>query len=282
MNKRQSGAMFFLSIFISGTIFTQMIVYLFSLITGSNMKFNIFEVCQNTLKLIGFTSFIYAVDLLVFGTLLLSLWKISVQIIHTIKMRHSLQQYISENLSREFNERIGSRNNEIMIISYPVPVAITIGLFSPKIVISTSLIELLSKEELDAVIYHETYHLNNHDPFKILLLSICSVTLPYIPILKWFKEKYLVIQEVMADKLAIDKQGTAIHIGSALLRMLKVRKLESKSFAYASFAETSVNYRIEHIVNPIKENQIKIPVIMTIWSIIVFSLISIFFIYALA
>lgn len=282
MSKRQSKSMFTLSILISGSIFVQMGIYLISLISGSNLRFNIFEVCHNTLKLIGLTSLTYAVDILVIGTFLFALWKISTQIIQTVKMRRRLQQYSCESLTKEFNDQFKNRKKEFIIISYPVPVAITMGFISPKIVLSTGLLNLLSEEELEAVIYHETYHLNNHDPLKIFLLSINSVTLPYIPILKWFNEKYRVIQEVMADELAIEKQETALHIGSALMKMLKVGKLETKSFAYASFAETSVNYRIEHILNPLKNTHIKVPVIITMWSILVFSLISIFFIYALA
>lgn len=282
MNKRQSRSMFYLSILISGTIFIQMGLYLFSLISGSNLQFNIFEVCHNTLKLIGLSSLMYAVDIMVIGTFLFALWKVSTQVIQTYKMRSRLQQYSCDSLTKKFNNQYRNRNSEFMIISYPVPVAITMGFLSPKIVLSTGLLKLLSEEELEAVIYHETYHLNNHDPLKICLLSISAITLPYIPILKWLNEKYRVIQEVMADESAIEKQETSVHIASALLKMLKVGKLETKSYAYASFAETSVNYRIEHILYPLKNNQIKVPIIITMWSMIVFSLISIFFIYALA
>lgn len=282
MNKRQSKSMFYLSIIVSGSIFVQMGLYLISLISGSNLRFNIFEVCHNTLKLIGLTSLTYAVDILVIGTFIFALYKISTQIIQTVKMRRRLQQYNSESLTNRFNNEYKYNGKKFMIISYPVPVAITIGFLSPKIILSTGLLNLLSEKELEAVIYHETYHLDNHDPLKIFLLSISSITLPYIPILKWLNEKYRVVQEVMADELAIENQETSLHIGSALLKMVKVGKLETKSLAYASFAETSVNYRIEYLLNPLKNNEIKVPVSVAMWSVFVFSLISIFFIYALA
>ncbi|WP_084591305.1 M56 family metallopeptidase [Ureibacillus sinduriensis] len=282
MNKRQSKSMFYLSLLVSGSIFIQMGLYLTSLISGSNLRFNIFEVCHNTLKLIGLTSLTYAVDILVIGTFLFALWKIATQIIQTVKMRRRLQQYNCESLTNRFNNEYKNNDKNFMIISYPVPIAITIGFLSPKIILSTGLLNLLSEKELEAVIYHEMYHLDNHDPLKIFLMSISSITLPYIPILKWLNEKYRVVQEVMADELAIENQETSLHIGSALLKMLKVGKLETKSFAYASFAETSVNYRIEYMLNPLKSNQIKVPVKVAMWSVFVFSLISIFFIYALA
>ncbi|WP_346234865.1 M56 family metallopeptidase [Lysinibacillus telephonicus] len=281
MNKCQSTKMFFLSIVISGTILIQMIAYLIALLSGTNLNFNIIEVCQNTLKMIGLTSLQYAVDILVLSTVLFSLWKIGTQIIHTIRLKAKLHQYENKKLSEEYNYRYGTGKEDFIVISYPVPVAITIGFISPKIVLSTALVAVLSEEELEAVIFHEMYHKKSHDPLKLFLLSISAAILPYIPILKWFNENYRIIQEIMADENAIEKQQSAIHIGSALLKMLKVGKLDSKSFAYASFAESSVNYRIEYLLNPLQSNQIKIPLVMAMWSLIVFSLICIIFIYAL-
>lgn len=280
MNKCQSTKMFCLSVVISGTILIQMIAYLIALLSGTNLNFNIIEVCQNTLKMIGLTSLQYAVDILVLSTVIFAVWKIGTQLIHTIRLKTKLHQYKNEKLSEEYNNLYGVGKKDLIVISYPVPVAITIGFISPQIVLSTALIALLNEEELEAVIYHEMYHKKNHDPLKLFLLSISATILPYIPILKWFNENYRIIQEIMADENAIEKQQSAIHIGSALLKMLKVGKIDSKSFAYASFAESSVNYRIEYMLNPLENNQIKIPMVITMWSIVVFTLICIIFIYA--
>ena len=38
-------------------------------------------------------------------------------------------------------------------------------------------------------------------------------------------------------------------------------------FAYASFADTSVNYRIEYMLNPLKNIQMKIPLKVTLYII---------------
>lgn len=77
MNKCQSTKMFFLSIVISGTILIQMIAYLIALLSGTNLNFNIIEVCQNTLKMIGLTSLQYAVDILVLSTVLFPYGKLA-------------------------------------------------------------------------------------------------------------------------------------------------------------------------------------------------------------
>jgi len=126
------------------------------------------------------------------------------------------------------------------------------------------------------------YHKDNRDPLKIFLLSLCASTMWYIPILKWFNQQYRIIQEVLADEFAIKKQQTSVNLGSALLKMLKVGKLEKMPFAYASFADTSVNYRIEYILNPLKDVQCKIPLKEAFLSLAIFILICVFFIYAIA
>ncbi|MFJ8263034.1 M56 family metallopeptidase [Rummeliibacillus sp. NPDC094406] len=282
MEKRQSTTMLIVSLFISGTIFVQMALYAIAFFAGWDMKFNLVDVCHSALKAIGMSSLEYALDALVIYTLLFSLWKLGSQLIHTMNMKRKFQQYRENKLTIELNEQYSTKKGSILVISYPVPLAITMGFISPKIMVSTGLINLLNDEELDAVIYHEMYHQKNYDPLKLFLLSLCASSMSYIPILKWFNQKYRIIQEVLADNLAIEKQATSMHIGSALLKMLKAGKLDSMPFVYASFADTSVNYRIEYMLNPLNDSQIKIPVNIAFKSFMIFSLICIFFIYALA
>ncbi len=280
MEKRQSTYMFIMSLLISGTIFIQMALYVFAYFVGWKMKFNLVEVCHSTLKAIGMSSLEYALDALVVYTLLFTFWKFTSQLIHAMKMKRKFQQYQDTLQSIKLNEHYSTKN--IMVISYPVPLAITMGFISPKIIISTGLMNLLNQDELDAVIYHEMYHQKNYDPLKIFLLTLVASTFVYIPILKWFNQKYRIIQEIMADNVAIEKQSTSLNIGSALLKMLKAGKAEPMPFIYASFADTSVNYRIEYMLNPLKDFQIKIPAQIAFRSFTIFGLICVFFIYALA
>lgn len=104
----------------------------------------------------------------------------------------------------------------------------------------------------------------------------------YIPILQWFTQQYRIIQELLADEYAIKKQNTSVYLSSALLKMIKVGKQQKMPFAYVSFADTSVNYRIEYILNPLKNIEWKIPKKESYISVFIFLLICLFFIYALA
>ncbi|MFJ7825624.1 M56 family metallopeptidase [Psychrobacillus sp. NPDC096623] len=282
MSKRQSSFMFNLSLIISGTIFIQMAIYVLSMLAGWNVKFNIVEVCHSWLKAIGLSSLEYALDALVIYTLLFSIWHIASQFFYASRLKKHFEQYKDNLLTNDMNQTHSSGKKDFIIISNPAPIAITMGFVKPKIVISTGLINLLTDDELKAVISHEIYHKDNRDPLKIFLLSLCASTIGYIPILKWFNHQYRIIQEVLADEFAIRKQETSVNLGSALLKMLKVGKQDKMPFAYASFADTSVNYRIEHILNPLKYVPCEVPYKKAFLSLAIFILLCAFFIYALA
>ena len=282
MSKRQSSFIFCLSLVISGTIFMQMALYVLSMLAGWNVNFNIVVVCHSWLKAVGLSSLKYALDALVIYTLLFSIWHIGSQFFYASRLKKHFEQYKDNLLSNDMNQTHSRGKKDFIIISNPAPIAITMGFVNPKIVISTGLISLLTDDELKAVVAHEIYHKDNRDPLKIFLLTLCAFTIGYIPILKWFNHQYRIIQEVLADEFAIRKQGTSVNLGSALLKMLKVGKQEKMPFAYASFADTSVNYRIEYMLNPLKDVQWKIPLKKAFLSLAIFILLCVFFIYALA
>lgn len=282
MSKRQSSFIFFLSLVISGTIFIQMALYVLSMLAGWNVKFNIVVVCHSWLKGIGLSSLEYALDALVIYTLLLTIWQIGSQFFYSSRLKRHFERYKDNLLTNNMNQTHSSGEKDIIIVSNPAPIAITMGFVKPQIVISTGLISILTDDELKAVISHEMYHKNNRDPLKIFILSLCGSTIGYIPILKWFNHQYRIIKEVLADEFAISKQETSVNLGSALLKMLKVGKQEKMPFAYASFADTSVNYRIEYILDPLKDVRWQVPLKKAFLSLAIFILICAFFIYALA
>lgn len=282
MSKRQSNFMFIGSLVISGMIFLQMSIYIISLVAGLNVRFNLVAVCHSWIKAIGLSSLEYVLDAFVIYTLLFSIWKIGLHWFHAMRMKNRFEQYKENTLTIDMNQTYNNGKNEIMVISHPSAIAITMGLVRPKIVISTGLMNLLNEDELAAVMYHEIYHKESRDPLKIFLISLCSSTLWYLPILKWFNQKYRIVNELLADEFAIEKQATSVNLGSALLKMLKVGKQERMPFAYASFADTSVNYRIDYLLNPFKDIEFKLPLSVSILSLIIFSLICGLFIYALA
>lgn len=282
MHKRHSRMMFSLSLVISGTIFLQMGYYLWSVFMGWDIRFNLIAVCQSWLKRIGLSSLEYMLDALVIYTFIFLIWKISSQWYQTARMQKHLALYKNSKLTTDMNATYSQGENRFTIVSHPVPLAITMGLMHPKIVLSTGLMHLLNEDELEAVIAHEMAHVKSRDPLTIFIMTLCASTIRYIPILKWLNQQFHIIKELAADEFAIEKQETPVHLGSALLKMLKVRQPDNMAFTYASFANTSINYRIDYMLNPLKELRVNVPFQVILLSVVIFSLICSSFIYALA
>ncbi|MFJ7934679.1 M56 family metallopeptidase [Sporosarcina sp. NPDC096371] len=281
MYKRQSNIMLLVSLVISGAIFLQMGLYFISKVAGWSIRYNLVAVCHGWMKTFGLSSLGYVLDILVIYTLFITLWKIGSQFYHAVRMKKRFEQYREIRLTNDMNRTYGEGQDACIVISHPMPLAITMGFIRPKIVISTGLMNLLTNEELHAVISHEMYHKEHRDPLNIFLMALCSSTMWYIPILKWCNQNFRIVKELLADEYAIEKQQTSVNLGSALLKMLKVSKYEKMPFAYASFADTSVNYRIDYMLNPLAEIEWKLPVKSMLLSLTIFSLICALFIYAL-
>jgi len=282
MYKRHSSITLIVSLIISGIIFLEMGLYFVAKIAGWTVQYNLVAVCHSWMRIAGLSSLDYILDILVGYTLILTIWKIGSQFYHAIRMKKRFKQYRENMLTLNMNCTYSQGKEVLLVISHPTPLALTMGFIRPKIVLSTGLMNLISDEELEAVISHEMYHKENRDPLKIFLMELCSSTMWYIPILDWCNQKYKIMKELLADEYAIEKQQTSVHLGSALLKMLKVSKYEKMPFSYASFADTSVNYRIGFILDPLREIQWNLPVKMLVISLAVFSFICSLFIYALA
>ena len=95
------------------------------------------------------------------------------------------------------------------------------GLLSTRICLSTSFIKHLDNEELKAVLLHESYHLKNHDPLRIILGKTASLTFFFIPIFKDIQAHYAISCEIAADEVVI-KDGNRKSLISALTKLLSL------------------------------------------------------------
>ncbi len=93
------------------------------------------------------------------------------------------------------------------------------GLLEPKICISTGLLKNLTENELKAVLLHESYHLKNHDPLKILLGKTSAIMFFFIPILKDIQKYYAFSKEIAADEVVI-KNGNKNSLISVLSKLM--------------------------------------------------------------
>lgn len=127
------------------------------------------------------------------------------------------------------------------------------GLIKPRICLSLKLVKILNERELRAVLIHESYHLKNRDPLKILLSQIAVSMFFFVPTLKDIHNYYALSKEVAADQLAIQAKSIK-DLKSALTKVL----LNPSSIltGVASFGSDDLEQRINILTNT-RKNSLK-------------------------
>lgn len=112
-----------------------------------------------------------------------------------------------------------SLNGKIDIVEDKNKFSFCYGLLKPRICLSTGFAKTLSPDELKAVLLHESYHLKNRDPLKIILGKTISSMFFFIPLLLDLQRHYVFIKEIAADEVAIKNINKNFLI-SALAKLL--------------------------------------------------------------
>ncbi|GEM_PF-2520624 len=135
---------------------------------------------------------------------------------------------------------------DVVAVSHPY--AFCYGLRRPRVCISLGLIELLSTDELSAILYHERHHLKRHDPLKVLFARSLTSAFFYLPIVRDFEHHFILWSEICADKTAVKEQGSRSHLASALYRLLTrpVGEAFPPNLAVGAFEATV--QRIDHLL----------------------------------
>lgn len=122
--------------------------------------------------------------------------------------------------------------------------AFTTGVFKPQIYLSEQLINRLTEKELRAVLLHETYHKQQFDPLRSLVIMFARFSLPLFPFKKQLFESYDVLSELAADQHAENELTGKLPIVSALHKILSKNNLSM--LGVSEFALN--NNRIEILV----------------------------------
>lgn len=106
--------------------------------------------------------------------------------------------------------------NDLRCFEDPRPFTYCAGLLRPRIWISTGAIQHLRRAELEAVLWHEEYHLRRHDPLRTLVARVLGRFFFLLPLVRVLGSRFEVAAELDADRNAVRRQGTVQHVASAL------------------------------------------------------------------
>ncbi|MEH7649740.1 M56 family metallopeptidase [Bacillus safensis] len=266
MNKMKSSLLFLGGILIGLTIFYQMGYYVLSSFFGWNQTYNLIHVCQSVLEFYGFTPLKYFLDALVLYTLGFAIFYMTKQIKMYIQFKQNLMLAVDHQSTESLSEKYA---NDIIVFHCHEPLAFAMGMLHPKVYLSTSLMDMLDEEEIDAVVHHELHHKYSYDPLKAFTFSMLTKVIWYIPVLKHMRQSYSVFREVIADDYAIRQTGTELGVGQALLKLIKKRTQFQKQTKFAvSFGDRALNLRIQKILNPTYTIPFNVPIIPIVTSTI--------------
>lgn len=109
------------------------------------------------------------------------------------------------------------------------------GFWRPQVVLGTQILSVLTQQELTAALAHESYHLRNRDPLKVLIVSVVGRSLFFLPAVSELARGYLKEKELAADLAASQNWGTA-YLARALYKVLASQGDRRSDLAVASFA----------------------------------------------
>ncbi|MEK7644243.1 MAG: M56 family metallopeptidase [Patescibacteria group bacterium] len=152
---------------------------------------------------------------------------------------------------REILSNIGLGRDKVIEIREAKPIVFCYGFWIPRICISTGLVKMLNRNELQAVMLHENSHRRSYEPAKLFIVKFfCSIFF-FLPGLKTYARQYATYSELAADEKATnnftDKPRLAIAI-------LKISEKEDRILLRDGLALSFFSSTIEERVNKLADN----------------------------
>ncbi|MBO1510638.1 M56 family metallopeptidase [Metabacillus bambusae] len=241
-----------LGLFFAILLCVQMGMYVLNHLLGTMINLNIFQLC---ISLFRGNTFVYhsvllGVNTFIAYTCFIFCKKVVHQIIDINRVKKKIALLKNSQLTKQINVKYHRKHMDIHVINCHEHVAFTFGFFKPTIVLSTELIEMLDHAELEAVIYHESAHQRYFDPLMVFVLQMISEVMWYIPLTKWAYQNYKIMIELAADESAVNRMGSELGLGSALLKLVKTRLSGNSTPAFVPFADGTVDFRIKQLIEP--------------------------------
>ncbi|OAS82541.1 MULTISPECIES: M56 family metallopeptidase [Metabacillus] len=241
-----------LGLFFAILLFVQMGMYVLNHLLGTMINLNIFQLCISLFRgnTVVYHSVLLGVNTFIAYTCFILCKKVVHQVIDINRVKKKIALLKNSQLTEQINKKYYRKHMDIHVINCHEHIAFTFGFFKPTIVLSTELIAMLDHAELEAVIYHESAHQRYFDPLKVFVLQMISEVMWYIPLTKWAYQNYKIMIELAADEYAVNRMGSELGLGSALLKLVKTRLKGNATSVLVPFADGTVDFRIKQLIEP--------------------------------
>lgn len=142
-------------------------------------------------------------------------------------------------------DRCGLRRR-VVVVAAEEPFSFAYGLGSPRVVVSTGLLDALNDDEALAVLEHERYHVRVGDPLKVVTARALTATFFYLPVLRPLRARYVARRELAADRCAVLAAGRTALAG-ALYRAVAAPRWADVGGAAAIGGAAALEDRVTHL-----------------------------------
>jgi len=139
-------------------------------------------------------------------------------ILGKVKDLHAPPSEIASSFS-SLADQFGIPSAQLQLSSDTIPVSFAVQVDKPIVVMSETLLSLLKKDELEAVMAHELAHVKNSDTALKALVTAYRTALPHDPIVRLVEAAYHREREMVADETAARTTKKPLSLASALLKI---------------------------------------------------------------
>lgn len=136
----------------------------------------------------------------------------------------------------------------LRVLTSPRPLAFTVGLWHPQIVVSEGIVSSLSQAELRAVLFHERSHALRRDPLRLLVVRFLADALWFLPVARSLARDFVDAVEQGADDLTVAGTQEPLDLASALVKTAKTGMVSPVPLVSGFAGNLSVKDRVERLL----------------------------------
>lgn len=111
-------------------------------------------------------------------------------------------------------------SGRVDVVDAARPFAFAYGWSRPRVCVSTGLAEILTDNELEAVLHHEGWHVHHRDPLRLLLAQSLGAAFVLVPEMRRLVRLYALTVEIAADRHVVATMGDPRWLASALVKIM--------------------------------------------------------------
>ncbi len=125
------------------------------------------------------------------------------------------------------------------------PQAFCFGIRKPKIYISTGLVQIMNEKELEVILRHEKYHLENRDSLILMLAAVIESLFPFFPVVSDLIRIYRTDREIKADLEAVRGAADKKSLAEVFKKLLRYEPTTHPAFTAEIFSIDTLEARIQ-------------------------------------